>query len=169
MTIPPTETLEAPGTPESLAVLPAQVRIDIAEHLLGGRLPNQIARELEIDSAEVTAAVAEFGPVGRWDRKRLTLEQHFRSRTRHIYGGHLLWLDRVDRGIPVLHHGGRMYSALHVAWRMANPGQHEPEPAARPVPACDMPLCVALDHALDHATRQHLVAVLGPLLGDLCA
>ncbi|MFE5140383.1 hypothetical protein ACFRDV_22345 [Streptomyces fagopyri] len=165
-TQPQTATAEAPGTPESLAVLPAQVRIDIAEHLLGGRLPNQIARELDIDPAEVTAAVAEFGAVGRWDRKRLTLEQHFRSRTRHLYGGHLLWLDRVDCGIPVLHHGGRMYSALHVAWRMANPGQHDPEPAARPVPACDMPLCVALDHALDRTTHQQLATLVIELFGD---
>ncbi|MGW0800328.1 hypothetical protein [Streptomyces sp. NPDC002692] len=167
MTSQPTATLDATGTPESLAVLPDQVRVDIAEHLLGGRLPSQIARELEVDLGEVMFVIADFGAVGRWDRHHATLEQHFRSRTRHVYGGHLLWLDRVDRGLPVLQHDGRMYSALRIAWLMANPGRKDGHPAAPLFPACDESLCVALDHTLDLVTQQQFAAVLGPLFGDL--
>ncbi|MET7746782.1 hypothetical protein [Streptomyces sp. NPDC005385] len=148
--------------PEELAVLAPHVRIDITEHLLGGRGPQVIARELDVDHSEVTDVLASLGRTGAHLRRRPTIQQRFRSRTRHIIGGHLLWLDRVESGIPVLQHDGRMYSARRIAWAMTHPGF----PDGPVLPGCTATACVAPDHVIDHITRHKLAALLHQLLGD---
>lgn len=166
MTIPESDALAAVDgptcVPDEVVHLARQVRVDIAEHLLGGRPPHLVASELCVDPAEVTEVLASLGRTGTPISRRLTVEQYFRSRTRHVHGGHLLWLDRVERGLPVLHHGRRIHSALRVAWRMAHPGA----PDGPLVPGCAMPLCVAPDHVIDQATLRQLAILLNDLFGD---
>lgn len=148
--------------PDELAVLAQQVRVDIAEHLLGGRLPHIVARELRVEHDEVAGILAGLGRTGTSLRRHPTIEQHFRSRTRHVHDGHLLWLDHVDRGLPVLHHNGHVYAARRIAWRMTHPIA----PVGPVVPSCAMALCVAPDHVIDLATLRQLATILHHLFGD---
>ncbi|MCX5239740.1 hypothetical protein OG824_31525 [Streptomyces prunicolor] len=150
------------AVPEDLAVLAPQVRVDITEHLLGGRPPHMVARELCVAPSDVTDVLRSLGRAGTSLRRRLTIEQYFRSRTRHIHGGHLLWLDHVDHGLPVLHHNRHVHSARRIAWRMTHPT----DPQGPVVPGCAMPLCVAPDHVIDHATLRQLARLLHHLFGD---
>lgn len=149
-------------TPEELSVLPPHVLIDITEHLLGGRGPHLICRELDVEPADVADVLAGLGRTFTHPRFRPTIQQAFRSRTRHILGGHLLWLDRIDQGVPVLWHAGRVHSARRIAWAMTNPGRpHGPVMAG-----CTVPACVAPDHVIDNATRRKLAVLVHRLFGD---
>ncbi|MEW2164356.1 hypothetical protein AB0912_15390 [Streptomyces sp. NPDC007084] len=149
-------------SPEELAVLPPHVRIDITEHLLGGRPPHVICRELNVPHSDVADVLANLGRNYAPRELRPTIQQRFRSRTRHISGGHLLWLDQIDNGIPVLTHAGRVHSARRIAWAMTHPGL----PDGPVLPGCSVRTCVAPDHVIDHTTRHKLAALLHELLGD---
>lgn len=150
------------ATPEDLAVPAQTVRIDITEHLLGGRPPHVICRELGVEPSDVTDVLASLGRAGAPLRRARTVEQHFRSRTRHAPGGHLLWLGEVARGVLLLRHHGRVYSPPRIAWRMTRPG----EPDGPVVPGCAIPLCVAPDCLIDRATQRRLGVVVHQLFGD---
>ncbi|MEV5472812.1 hypothetical protein AB0L66_10700 [Streptomyces sp. NPDC052207] len=142
-------------------VVASQVRVDITEHLLGGRPPHRIARELGVELVDVTGIAGALGRTGVRLGRRLTLEQRFRSRTRHIHSGHVLWLDRAERGMPVLVHNGRVHSALRVAWSMTRTDR----PIGPVTSTCAMPLCVASDHLVDVAALRRVATVLHQLLG----
>ncbi|MFC8676754.1 hypothetical protein ACFUEN_29215 [Streptomyces griseorubiginosus] len=148
--------------PQDFQVLAPQIRLDITEHLIGARSPQQVCRELDVTLADVTDILTGLGHGRIGLRRHLTIEQYFRSRVRHIDGGHLLWLDWVERGVPVLVHGGHVYCARTVAWRMA----HSTD-ADRPVtPGCPVPLCVAPEHSVDRPTRRTLARIVHDLFGD---
>ncbi|MCB5168043.1 hypothetical protein LG634_24850 [Streptomyces bambusae] len=140
------------------------VRADIAELLRAGLSDRAIAKQLHTDSKGVAVARRTLGipRVRSGIRPSDSPEELFLSRTRRVKGGHMKWLGGLNGcGLPAFRHGGRLFTAYRVAFRIHN-GR---EPIGRTGPGCGRPLCVAPAHIDDQPARTAAKALYAQIFG----
>lgn len=129
-----------------------KVRADVAELLRDGLSNREIARQLEVDAGTVAKARAllrmpkhKSGP-----RAAASPEDLFWRRTQPTDDDHLLWTGYVTGGTPALRHGGRVYTACRIAFRM----QHGREPVGKVTAVCERDGCVHPRCVADRPMRE---------------
>jgi hypothetical protein len=133
------------------------IRPDVAELLRAGHSDRAIARQLNVDPVKTVApARALLGlPKAKPGRKpAATPEDLFWLRVQPVDDGHILWTGHrqpaTEGGCPVFRHGGRLWSAYRVAFKI----RHGREPEGKVTPTCDRYGCVAPDHTQDRRIRD---------------
>lgn len=140
------------------------VRADVAELLRAGYGDRTIARQVGVTIPYVTRARAALNlPKARTGFKAAdTVEDLFWRRVKPVDGDHYEWTgSRNTNGTPSLGWNGGHYSALRIAYRIAN--GHDPDGYA--FTACTHPGCIAPAHMGDtaHARRPaHHTGGTGP-------
>lgn len=125
-------------------------RAAIEELLHAGYGDRTIARQSDVTIAAVTRLRADLGlPKARGGIKKAgSLEDLFWRRTRPADSGHLDWVGHRDgKGTATLHWNQNVYSALRVAYRIAN----STDPDGYAHATCQHPGCIAPAHIGDSA------------------
>lgn len=130
-----------------------KIRADVAELLRAGLSDRAIGRELGVDPiATVRPARKALGipPVKSGRKPACSPEDLFWRRVRPTDDDHLEWTGYVSHdNIPALRHGGRLYTARRLAFRIAN-GR---DPEGKVLPSCGRAQCVKPDHQADRVDR----------------
>lgn len=146
------------------------VRADIAELLRAGYSDRAIARQLSVDAKQTVAPARAFLglPKAKSGRKpAATPEDLFWRRVQPVDGGHILWTGHrqpaADGGCPVFRHGGRLWTAYRVAFKI----RHGREPEGKVTPTCARYGCVAPNHTQDRRIRERTKETFAAIFGDV--
>lgn len=129
-----------------------ELRPDIVALLHQGLSDRAIGRQLHCDPRVVsrTRTVLGLPQVRCYVSPAASVEELFWERVEPVEGGHLRWTGYRGDGTPQLRHGGRLYTAYRVAFRLRT-GR---DPVGLVLPACDYPQCVAPRCVADAVERK---------------
>lgn len=129
------------------------VRPDVVELLHAGYGDRGIARQLGLPWRTIAAARKELGlpraPMG--PKAAGSVEDLYWRRVQPAADGHLDWTGaRTRHGTPVVRHGGRLHTALQVAFRI----RYRRDPVGRVEAACKHKGCVRPQCMADQRMRD---------------
>ena len=139
-------------------------RQDVVELLLAGVSARVIAAELGVPVRRVHRIRDEVGIApARPGPRPMSLRDALLARTEPYGDGHRLWVGARYRGVPVMRHAGRRYSARQAAF-LVHTGR---EAVGNALPGCGVPGCVEPAHQDDALRRAELDALYAAVLGGL--
>ncbi|WP_327671885.1 MULTISPECIES: hypothetical protein [unclassified Streptomyces] len=143
------------------------IRPDVAELLHAGLSNRAIARELGVD-ADTTVRDARtalgIAKARRGRRAAESVEDLYWLRAQPVDDGHILWTGhRNHDGTALVRHGGKLHTALRVAFRI----KHGREPEGHVTPTCDRDGCVAPGHTQDRIIRKRTETTFAAIFGEV--